>query len=288
MVAYQVNAFTHQNQGGNPAGVVLNAGHLSNEQMQNIANKLSFSETAFVTPISNEENADVNFHIRFFTPNTEVDFCGHATLAAFSLMFEKSILTSGRYKQQTKAGILTVDIAPNGDITQQQAKPAFLDYLPVDEIAESLNIAPEHLSFTNFPIQAVTTGLVDIIIPVQKNKVDSIQPNFAMISDVCQRFNAIGYHIFELEESTKTIRANCRNFAPLVDIPEESATGSASGALAAYLNKYHIQRPKTFEFMQGNAMEMPSMLYVDITSQNDETADVLVSGSGQLIKEINL
>jgi PhzF family phenazine biosynthesis protein len=102
---YVLSAFVKDGQGGNPAGVVLNAEALSVNQMKEIARTLGYSETAFVSP---DENA--NFQIRYFTPNEEVDLCGHATIAVFSLLSQKGLIQSGTHLIQTKAGQLHVQV----------------------------------------------------------------------------------------------------------------------------------------------------------------------------------
>ncbi|HZK33371.1 MAG TPA: PhzF family phenazine biosynthesis isomerase, partial [Tissierellaceae bacterium] len=78
---YEVNAFTDKLPGGNPAGVVLDSGKLSEEQMQNISREINLSETAFVERIKEDY-----FKVRFFTPVCEVELCGHATIATFYLL----------------------------------------------------------------------------------------------------------------------------------------------------------------------------------------------------------
>lgn len=83
--AYTLNSFAKTKEGGNPAGVVTNADSLSEEEMRKIAAVLGFSETAFVL----KSNA-ADFKVRFFTPNEEVDLCGHATIATF-LLLQKSL-----------------------------------------------------------------------------------------------------------------------------------------------------------------------------------------------------
>lgn len=76
----KINAFAKTNEGGNPAGIVLNAGVLSENDMKKIAGILGLSETAFVT------KSDVaDYRVRFFTPSEEVDLCGHATIGTFSI-----------------------------------------------------------------------------------------------------------------------------------------------------------------------------------------------------------
>ncbi len=100
-----VSSFTPDGKGGNPAGVVLNADQLSDAQKLKIAQAVGYSETAFV---SSDDEAD--YEISFFTTTGEVDFCGHATLATFSTMYQKGILTAGSYVQRTKAGMLSVRV----------------------------------------------------------------------------------------------------------------------------------------------------------------------------------
>jgi len=92
-----LNSFTYQNSGGNPAGVVLDADNLNCKQMQNIAITLGFSETAFVS-----NNKICDFKVRFFTPVEEVDFCGHATLAVFSLMYQHKLIEANTYSYKPK------------------------------------------------------------------------------------------------------------------------------------------------------------------------------------------
>lgn len=113
--AFLVNSFTENGTGGNPAGVVLHADHLSNEEKLQIAQAVGYSETAFV---SLDDEAD--FELSFFTITGEVDFCGHATLAAFSTMYQDGIITEGKYLQRTKAGLLVVTIEANGHIVMDQ------------------------------------------------------------------------------------------------------------------------------------------------------------------------
>ena len=108
---FQVDSFTKSKFCGNPAGVVLNADGLSEEQMQQIARELNNSETAFIfSPTS--ANNDVE--VRFFTPTKEVPICGHATIAAH---YVRALKTGkiGRVLQKTKAGILPVEITPKDD-----------------------------------------------------------------------------------------------------------------------------------------------------------------------------
>lgn len=269
---YQVNAFTYKGEGGNPAGVMLNADDLSEQEMQLIAHQLGFSETAFVL-----QDLECDFQVRFFTPNEEVDFCGHATLATFSLMFQLKRINSGKYIERTKAGDIKVEVANDGMITMTQTLPKFLGELEPELITDSLNIPIDWLDVTT-PIEIVSTGLADIIVPIKPGYVDKIKPNFEKIKQVSLNHQAIGYHLFELI-SEGEFTANCRNFAPLVDINEESATGSASGALASYLKKYKRVEQDDMRFLQGKSMENSGDINVSIKLENDRFKQVKVSGS---------
>ena len=109
MIARIVNAFTDQITGGNPAGVVTNPKNLNEIKMIEITKRLKVSETAFVYP---SEKAD--YRVRFFSPEVEVDLCGHATIATFYIMAETGLIKSESIKneitQETNVGILPVDL----------------------------------------------------------------------------------------------------------------------------------------------------------------------------------
>ncbi len=283
VTVYQVDAFTYKNSGGNPAGVVLNADRLTLQQMQNIAAQVGYSETAFVS-----KGTSCDFNVRFFTPNSEVDFCGHATLATFSLMFQQKIIEPKQYHQQTKAGKLTVNVSNDGYVEMNQTLPSFLGEISSAEVAATLNINEAILSVDKLPIEIVSTGLADIIIPVRHGYLDSIKPNLAKVSALSEKYQAIGMHIFELNKDQTEFTASCRNFAPLVGIPEESATGSACGALASYLTKHQVLTSNQYHFEQGRAMRCNSSILCHIEENTQRINAVKVGGFARLITTIEL
>ncbi|MFN3328982.1 MAG: PhzF family phenazine biosynthesis protein, partial [Fervidobacterium pennivorans] len=105
METYIVDAFTNKAFFGNPAGVVLlnNEHTIPKEIMQLIARELRFSETAFVKRKSENE-----FTVLFFTPTSEIDLCGHATIAAFTVLREKGYVKTGSYIMNSRAGRLEI------------------------------------------------------------------------------------------------------------------------------------------------------------------------------------
>lgn len=272
--AFLVNSFTSNGTGGNPAGVVLHADHLLNEEKLQIAQIVGYSETAFV---SLDDEAD--FELSFFTTTGEVDFCGHATLAAFSTMYQDGVITEGKYLQRTKAGLLVVTIEANGHIVMDLKLPEFRGEFGYEVISELIGLDSTLLESTRLPIEVITTGLPDIIVPVPFGYLDQIQVNENLTSEFCERHGVIGIHAFELCEKTSKVTANCRNFAPLVGIPEESATGSASGALACYLAK-HLPNAHSdsFTFEQGRAMECVSRITASVESSDQGIIKVKVGG----------
>lgn len=273
--AFLVNSFTANGTGGNPAGVVLHAENLSDEEKLKIAQAVGYSETAFVS-----QDDEVDFELSFFTVTGEVDFCGHATLAAFSTMYQKGIVTEGRYIQRTKAGLLAVTIESTGHIVMEQKLPEYLAVFGYEVISKLIGIDSTVLECTQLPIEVISTGLPDIVVPVPHGYLDNIQVNEHLLSEFCKQHGCVGVHAFELCEKDSGLTASCRNFAPLFGIPEESATGSASGALACYLTKhlYDGERSNSFTFEQGRAMGCVSRITASVESNEQDIIKVMVGG----------
>lgn len=279
MKKYYVNAFAKTIDGGNPAGVVLNADNLTEKEMLEIASDIGFSETAFV---SSSEKAD--FRVRFFTPSDEVDLCGHATIATFSLLKSLNIVKAGTYTQETKAGVLSVQVTEDDLVLMEQLKPKKYDTVNKEEIALSLGIKSEDIIS---PVQVFSTGLKDIIVHVKSLDIlNNMVPNFKLISDISENFESTGYHVFTLETLYGNT-AHCRNFAPLYAIDEESATGTASGAMAGYLISNKLvnisEGINHFTFEQGYTMKRPSEIKAQIEIKDNEVTRVIVGGKSIIV-----
>lgn len=289
---YTLNAFTEDINGGNPAGVVLFAHKLSPSQMQDIAKKVGFSETAFVMK---SDKAD--FKVRFFTPEEEVDLCGHATIGIFYLMKDLGVIETGHYTQETLAGILSVTIEKNGAVVMEQTRPDFIKEIKPSspdfkEVCDSLGISEDDIGDFK-TMEIISTGLADLIIPVKSQEVlYGIRPNFASISRISKEHKITGYHVFVLNEGAVT--ASCRNFAPAYGIDEESATGSASGALGAFLVKNKLVSYSNQDihmiFEQGLGMNRPSRLQVNIRmdEQMDQIESVFVGGKAANVQSMEV
>lgn len=315
-----LNSFALESGGGNPAGVVLDASGLTEKQMLETAKKVGFSETAFVM-----ESDKSDFRVRFFTPEAEVDLCGHATIGAFYAMYEKGIIKPGKYSQETLAGILSVEIREDGTIMMDQNQPELSKSIsPGDKdyemVCRSLGISQEITGIKNYVadiegnsmtmkyvegpnilqrMQVVSTGLRDLIIPVESLEcLRLIKPDYELITELSRKYDITGYHVFTLETEDENNTAQCRNFAPLFGIDEESATGTSSGALAGYLyennlkSRIRLNGTINMKFEQGYTMSRKSLIStsLDLRVRAGETAieAVRVGGRAMDLEEITV
>jgi PhzF family phenazine biosynthesis protein len=287
MEFYIVDAFTNLAFGGNPAGVVIYENELSEQTMQKIATEVRFSETAFVKQI--DQNT---FYIRFFTPNSEVDLCGHATISSFEVLKHKKCVKAGStYIMKTKCDKLPINV--NEDfIMMEQSKPKTRNLTSnLIELCEVLGITENEMGASGIAghyglkPQIVSTGLWDIIFPVKSKEIlNKINPNFEKLSLLSKQNEAVGLHAFTLDCENHT--AECRNFAPLYDINEEAATGTSNGALAYYLFINNILKEDTqCTFLQGVKMERPSIITSIVLMDNNlkENTRVKVGGMGKIL-----
>lgn len=271
---YKLTSFPKENDGGNEAGVVLDADFLTDKEMLKIASDVGFSETAFV---SKSNKAD--FKVRFFTPTKEVSLCGHATIAAFNLLRDKGIIKKGIYTQETKVGILKLNVKKEIVFMEQNA-PDYGNYIE----ALDLNKCFYNTDYINqeLPIQILSTGMREIFLPIKTVDVlNSLEPNIEEIVKVSNKYNIIGIHAFSL--SNDLADAYGRNFAPVVGINEESATGTSNGALGCYLNKYVYNDKTEFILRQGYSMAKPSEIITKLLIKDKKINSVWVGGSAKII-----
>lgn len=280
-----VNSFVKTAEGGNAAGVVLGADGFKDDDMKKIAKILGHSETAFV---SKSDKAD--FKVRFFTPEEEVDLCGHATIATFHILAEQGRIQPDKYTQETKAGVLQVEVKKDHTIMMSQSAPQFLEVVNKEVIADSLNITSNEM-LAELPTQVVSTGLRDIMVPIKNlETLNAIKPDFDKVAEVSRKYNTIGYHLFALETLGEA-HAHTRNLAPLYGIPEESATGTSNGALASYLFEHgEINRKEATHLVieQGYLMNKPSEIIVELETRERSISGVKVGGKATLITEVDV
>lgn len=271
MTYYILDAFTNQPFGGNPAGLVLlNSESFPEEKlMLQIAAELRYSETAFIRRDSEKE-----FTIRYFTPKAEVDLCGHATIASFVLLHHEG-LASGECWCHTKAGDLTIEAGEK--VMMQMATPRIVSTIEnTDELYKVLGINDYR---PTMPVQIAYSGLCDIMLPLPDvATLQNLKPDMNAITALTKRYDAVSFHVFAFANDGYT--AHVRDFAPLYDIPEESATGTANAALTYYLQQcgcLGVEAECTF--LQGEAMGRPSV----VATQIRKDGTIYVGGTAAIV-----
>ena len=258
--------------GGNTAGVVLLESNDFPDEglMQAIAAELRYSETAFV-----RRDGDSRYTVRYFTPKGEVELCGHATIATFSLLHQLG-LASGPCRCKTLAGDLEVEAAER--VMMQMATPHIIATIEkTKEIYNALGIGDYRPAL---PVQVVSTGLPDLMIQVPTvEALNALQPDMEAIAELTRQHEALSFHVFAFGDDGHT--AHVRDFAPACGVPEESATGTANAALTHYLAAHNVIAAGDHSFLQGEAMGRPSTVETRLL----EDGNVWVGGSAAIVAE---
>lgn len=295
---YQADVFSGEPFGGNPVAVFPDAGALTDDQLQQIAREMNLSETVFVFPPTDQAAV---VKLRIFTPTQEIPFAGHPVLGTFFILAELGMIAvkgaMTRVMQECNIGLFPVELhAVDGlveRVVMTQPKPEFLG--PVEEaedlykVASALGLAKHVIADMKWPIEVVSTGLPVMIVPVRTlTAVRSIRPDASAITDVCRRFGANGIMVFTTVTVEPTATVHARMFAPSIGILEDPATGSASGALGAYLvqNRVVEVTPATdIVVEQGYEIERPSQIFVQVESEYEVIQTVKVGGQCVMVVE---
>ena len=288
---YQADVFTSLPFGGNPVAVFPEAQGLDDDQLQQIAREMNLSETVFVLPPTDPAAA---VRLRIFTPTQEIPFAGHPVLGTFYVLAQLGLIsiTDGvtRVMQECNIGLFSVEIhAQEGLITRvvmTQPKPLFLGSVEetddLFDIAKALGLSKNQIVDTNRPVMVVSTGLPVLIVPVRTlTAVRSIVSDAAAIIEICSRVGANGIMAFTSVTVEDHATVHARMFAPSIGILEDPATGSASGAMGAYLvhNGLVEVGPMTeLVVEQGYEIARPSRILVQVESEDDAIQTVKVGG----------
>ena len=268
-----VDAFTDKPFGGNPAGVVMieRTDFPDEELMRDVAAEFRSSETAFV-----RQDGEREFTLRYFTPRAEVELCGHATIASFSVLKHLG-LPSGRCLCQTKAGVLTIETGEG--VMMQMARPRIVDTLSDEDVADVYRAVGANP--TTVRPQTVYAGLPDVMMPVESLAVlNALQPDMESVAKVTERLGVVSIHAYVMCRDGYT--AHVRDFAPLYGVPEESATGTANAALTLYLaDGGFVACVADCRFLQGEAMGRPSV----VATRLDADGNIYVGGTAAIVAE---
>jgi trans-2,3-dihydro-3-hydroxyanthranilate isomerase len=295
---YQADVFTTMPFGGNPVAVIPDAQGLSDVELQQIAREMNLSETVFVLPPT-EPAAAVK--IRIFTPTQEIPFAGHPVIGAFYILGQLKRFPvqepATRALYECNIGLFPVDVHVRGGeiqrVVMSQPKPEFLGTIDsvqdVFEISNALGLAKRMITGMQSPIEVVSTGLPVIIVPVRTlTAVKSIGPNTGAINDLCAKHGANGLMVFTTITVEALSSVHTRMFASPIGVVEDPATGSASGALGAYLVQHGAVevRPVTeITAEQGYELDRPSRIFIEVESEDDAIQTVKVGGQAVMLIE---
>jgi trans-2,3-dihydro-3-hydroxyanthranilate isomerase len=259
---------------GNQLAVCLDAGDLTDLQMQQIAREINFSETTFVT---NSQPVNGGYNTRIFTPTTELAFAGHPTLGtAFAIQQElvkeridsRSETRCERLNLNYQVGQIPVDLNYlNGEpdiLWMHQQQPKFHESIALDTIAAVIGVEPIDID-ERYPIEPVSTGLPFIIVPVKTlAAVSQAKLNLSLYQPTVANLPAQAILVFCPETVDASCQLHVRVFTECFGIPEDPATGSANGCLAAYLAKHEYFGSSKLDIAveQGVEMGRASRLYL--------------------------
>jgi len=286
LTIYKVDSFTTTIFEGNPAGVVLNADELTEQQMQKIAREMNNSETAFII---NRNEPGYDIEVRFFTPTREVPICGNATIAAHYVYAKEHGITEGVIRQKTKAGILPVEILSENNgtrIVMTQAGISFgriLEGKDKDKLVKGLGVHTRDLD-TELPFQIVSTGHSKVMVPLKSKAVlDSISINAGLLTELSTEIGCNGFYAFTFDSREPGVLVSGRMFAPAIGIAEDPVTGNANGPLGAYLTYYgklgKCAAGCTFVIKQGEAINRKGYMTVQVFSDDQGPTLVKISGN---------
>lgn len=277
------DVFAERKYAGNQLAVVLGAGGLSDDEMRAITREFGFSETTFVLSWEIGDEPDGGYPVRIFTPGGEVPFAGHPTLGTAAVI-RREILDHpvGHVALSLAAGQIPVTFG--NVLWMRQLPPSFGDPLDPSRAAPAIGLEVGDLD-ERHPVQVVSTGLPAIIIPLKNlDALKRCRPDRERYHELAETTGSANLYAFcpEPHEAGNDLAA--RMFADDLGVPEDPATGSAAGCLAAYLaeHRYLGDGPVNIRLEQGYEISRPSLLYLRAERSSNGTT-VHVGGKVQMV-----
>lgn len=290
---FQVDAFTRQRFTGNPAGVVLDADPLGDDEMFAITRELNNADTAFVLAADADDH---DLRIRFFTPRTEAAFVAHATVAAHYVLSRQG--GPRRLRQKQKSGIVEVEVRGDGEgrrIAIHQAPPQVgRELLPRERLAvlDSLALSSGDLD-PHCPLLVCGSASTRLMVGVRgTEQLRQLRPDAARLTTLSAQLGAAGYFIFTLAPQLPGVLTEARMFCPAIGIAEDSVSGNAHGMLGAYLASQGLVKRgnggASFTGAQGHYMNRPGRVDVEIDFDGTAASALRVIGDAALVFETSI
>ncbi|MQS17196.1 PhzF family phenazine biosynthesis protein [Streptomyces kaniharaensis] len=271
-------AFATSPEGGNPAGVVLDATGLSAERMLAIAAEVGYSETAFLVP----GEAEGAYTVRYFSPLAEVSFCGHATVAAAVALAERT--GPGRYVFTTPAGEVPVEVDKDADgvlrATLTSVEPTVEEVTEAD-VAEALALlgwAAADLDPALPPRLAYAGARHLVLAAATRDRLARLDYDF---DGLAAYMRARDLTTLQLVWRENAHVFHVRDPFPVGGVVEDPATGAAAAAFGAYLRDRHAaEPPAVLTLHQGDDLGRPGILRVELRPDDPR---IRVSGAAVAI-----
>jgi trans-2,3-dihydro-3-hydroxyanthranilate isomerase len=276
---YIVDVFAEEKYAGNQLAIVRGGAGLPDEGLQKMALEMNYSETAFVL---SEEETEGGYDVRIFTPGDEVPFAGHPTLGT-AYVIQHEILTSPVESVTLKLKAGEIPVTFGEVLWMRQLPPTFGAILDPALFTRTLNLETADLDDRS-PVQVVSTGLPALIVPLRD-------------LDALRRCKVDWERYTEVAGPGKNLYIFCpeshddgpgdlsaRMFANDLGVPEDPATGSAAGCLAAYLLEHSYLGTDAVDVRveQGYEIGRPSLLYLQ-AERDGEKIIVNVGGKVQMV-----
>jgi trans-2,3-dihydro-3-hydroxyanthranilate isomerase len=282
-----VDVFTDRAFGGNPLAVVFDAEGLSTEQMQAIATEFNYSETTFVLPPADKAN-DAN--VRIFTVRSELPFAGHPNVGTAFVLASQAAKIPARLRFEEKAGLVPVEIlmaqgrVVGAELTAPQplTKGATVD---AKEAAAILSLAVPDIRTDRHPPQVASVGLPFLIVEVaSREAVKRAKPDAAAFWETLPAAgtDAVYFYTRDVPKPEEPLDLQARMFHPAVSgLSEDPATGSATGAAAAYLAELDAVRDGEVSLRIGQGFDMgrASLLLTRVIKKNGAVVSTHVGGN---------
>ncbi len=257
---YILDVFAEEKYAGNQLAVFRDAGTLPTNDMQAIAREMHFSETTFIL---SDEPVDGGFDVRIFTPAAEVPFAGHPTLGTAHVIRREILRGSGdKVTLNLGVGQIPVTFGPDGTSWMQQVEPTFGPRHRSEDLAGILGLDVAAID-ARFPVEEVSTGLSFFIVPLKTlGFLQAAAVNRPRYFEFIQDTEAKGIVVFCPEPHEPGHDLSVRVFVDYYGVPEDPATGSGNGCLAAYLakNRYFGTPAIDAQVEQGYEIARPSLL----------------------------
>ncbi|MCY1666193.1 PhzF family phenazine biosynthesis protein [Rhizobium sp. SL86] len=292
-----VDVFTGERFTGNPLAVILDARGMSDEDMQNVAAEFGYSESTFILPPDDPAH---HARVRIFTPVTEVPFAGHPNVGTAYVIGQRSEIfgkpVADRLVFEEKAGLVEVTLQrQDGRVTAAAIRaPKALEVgstVPVEVVATCLSLEPSQIrTASHLPCMA-SVGLAFVMVELVDLAALAAARTDRSLFEKARESHATPENDFPVflyvRDPSHPFRLRARMFAPLDNVPEDPATGSASGALAALLASLDPRADGLFEVMieQGVEMGRRSIIRVTVEKRDGKPGSVVISGESAAVME---